>query len=434
MPALTRKKKGIRKRLYKDPIKAAEIGELARDVDDGLADLYRITEELEANSGDGTSTSFGSPVGLTVGGSNVDGVATTVSHSDHEHELPDFGTSAGEFCEGNDSRLSDARTPSGAAGGQLGGTFPNPTVNHGTTAATACAGDDARLSDDRTASGLRTASTVVAISSATAPTSGQILTATGGSAATWQSPTVVANYYGVWASLPAAGNPGRAAIITNSPWQHWIDTGLDWRPVIDGCVAPPCPAPFIINNNASTSVLSFLNGVWRFTAVSGDNGNMRGWDVAVTSSTPRISVCIRQPLIHGNTVSQVFECGVYFRRVTGGAAMMSAGVIQSDNSSPALRKVDTALWSGGTFGTRTLRTRANTAPVGANIYLRIERVGTDIVAYSSPNGVDWFDFDTVAIATAMGASSIGFIGVYHLNQSGYVTPVFSDFLSVEYST
>lgn len=48
--------------------------------------------------------------------------------------------------------------------------------------------NDDRMTDDRTASGLRSATTVVAVDAATAPSAGQVLTASDSETATWETP------------------------------------------------------------------------------------------------------------------------------------------------------------------------------------------------------------------------------------------------------
>jgi len=98
------------------------------------------------NPGNADALTTASAVANPPGTSSAEGTNASFARSDHTHALADFGTGANTFCEGNDSRLSD----------------------------------------DRTADGLRTATTVVSISAATAPTTGQVLVATSGTAATWQ--------------------------------------------------------------------------------------------------------------------------------------------------------------------------------------------------------------------------------------------------------
>jgi hypothetical protein len=72
----------------------------------------------------GADIENGSITDADIAAANKDGTATTPS-------LRTLGTGAQQAAAGDDSRLSDARTPTGAAGGGLTGDYPNPGIGDG---------------------------------------------------------------------------------------------------------------------------------------------------------------------------------------------------------------------------------------------------------------------------------------------------------------
>lgn len=170
-----------------------------------------------AGGTDGTITAVVAGTGLT-GGGTTGSVTLAVT----------YGTTAGTACQGNDARLSNARTPTthnqalstittSAAAGVLmksdGSALAPSTVTEanvsannakvtfpgfGTTGATACVGNDARLSDARPAAG------------GTSADSNQLL------GATWASPS------GIGSGTPSTGKFTTIESTTSSQFSNRI--------------------------------------------------------------------------------------------------------------------------------------------------------------------------------------------------------------------
>lgn len=98
---------------------------------------------------------------IKVAAANKDGLATTPS-------MRTLGTGAQQACAGDDSRLSDARSPTGAAGGDLlGSTYPNPVLKAGAVTAD-------KVSSTYHVVGTQTAGTTTSVTYETALTLGPV--------------------------------------------------------------------------------------------------------------------------------------------------------------------------------------------------------------------------------------------------------------------
>lgn len=455
------------------------------------------------SGGGGGGITYGGPSSLVVGGGNVPGASTSVTRADHIHALPPFGTTAGTFCEGNDSRLGGApanhaasHLPGGtdalataaagaiqpddaaavgvaasfarsdhkhsivaavagataagdtaaegvatsfsrsdhrhsvataAAGATAAGdtaadgvaaTFARSDHRHsvataaagaatpgdtaadgvavsfsrsdhrhslpafGVGAGTFCQGNDARLSDDRVASGLRSASTVVSVSAAAAPTVGQILTAVNGTTATWQT--------------PSSGN---------SLSQYLAD------------IAPS--SPHSDNDEFNDNSIAGAWATWDFAAIATFAENANGLEITATGNGA-VRWCGKYKAVPASEFAIIIKVGLHGQIASGGA---EAGIVVLQDATSAagdLRGIGIDIDLNATSVAVTSRTftayngSASAITSSAAVYppyLRVRCNGTAMETDHSHDGLSWKRHSTVTLAFTPTHVGLGLLAV-----------------------
>lgn len=177
---------------------------------------------------------------------------------------------------------------------QLPLTSASPAANEGTVT-TGTSTDYARADHDHgDATSLKSATTSVSINTATAPSSGQVLTATSGTTATWQTPSGGGVQVAILQDLQADATQGQA--LTNGSWTtRTLNTETD-----------PSGIVTLTSNQftlgAGTYVVSWecLQSCTNTSAQGGTNGATRLRNVTDATSTARGTTIRDTDIVNNN--------------------------------------------------------------------------------------------------------------------------------------
>lgn len=225
----------------------------------------------------------------------------------------------------------------------------------------------------------------------------------------------VTSYFGLYAGLPAPGNAGRTAYITDAPVQVWVDDGIAWRPIIGGviCTAPPLAAGFTWINQGGAS-LTQLNGAITLVGVNdgASPGQLRALVLTNIAATAFSELGIAFNPIGDGTAGHTASAMVMLRE-GGTAKAYVLNTYQDFGNRRTAFELD--IWTNN--ATRPTAVDKGYAVWDSNrpLFTRVRRSGANVVAEVSRDRQVWTVLDsrvtTTVFTTAPDQAGFGVDGV-----------------------